>query len=106
MLFHGGPVARDGYIVVTLLRAGAAKPLRFTPVRDRLGTLALSAVPEDVAGAVDTMRVFVGYSAGAPASWRSSSTGARWWPAGTPPGRSSPSGPASCGSPCRRPAMT
>lgn len=61
VLFHGGPVARDGYIVVTLLRAGAAKPLRFTPVRDRLGTLALSAVPEDVAGTVDTMRVFVGY---------------------------------------------
>jgi putative transcriptional regulator len=61
MLFDGGPVARDGYIVVTLLRAGAAEPLRFTPVRDRLGTLALSAVPEDVTGEVDTMRVFVGY---------------------------------------------
>jgi putative transcriptional regulator len=61
MLFHGGPVARDGYIVVTLLRAGAPEPLRFTPIRDRLGTLALSAVPEDVTGSVDTMRVFVGY---------------------------------------------
>lgn len=60
-LFHGGPVARDGYIVVTLLRAGASQPLRFTPVRDRLGTMALSAAPEDVAGSVDAMRVFVGY---------------------------------------------
>ena len=61
MLFDGGPVARDGFIVVTLLRPGATRPLRFTPVRDRLGTLALSAVPEDVGGTVDTMRVFVGY---------------------------------------------
>ena len=61
MLFHGGPVARDGFIVVTLLRAGTPKPLRFTPIRDRLGTLALSPLPEDVAGTVDTMRVFVGY---------------------------------------------
>ena len=61
MLFYGGPVAQDGYIVVTLLRSGAAKPLRFTPVRDRLGTLALSALPEDVAAEVDVMRVFVGY---------------------------------------------
>jgi putative AlgH/UPF0301 family transcriptional regulator len=61
MLFHGGPVARDGYIVVTLLRSGAPEPLRFTPVRDRLGTMALSASPEDVSGTVDAMRVFVGY---------------------------------------------
>ncbi|BCJ54292.1 hypothetical protein Asp14428_57670 [Actinoplanes sp. NBRC 14428] len=61
MLFHGGPVAQDGYIVVTLLRAGAATPLRFTPVRDRLGTLHLSGNPEDVSDSVDVMRVFVGY---------------------------------------------
>jgi len=61
MLFHGGPVAQDGYIVVTLLRAGAPKPLRFTPVRERLGTLHLSGNPEDVTGSVDAMRVFVGY---------------------------------------------
>lgn len=61
ILFHGGPVAQDGYIVVTLLRAGAAKPLRFTSVRDRLGTMHLSGNPEDVADSVDEMRVFVGY---------------------------------------------
>ncbi|MEV4707254.1 YqgE/AlgH family protein [Actinoplanes sp. NPDC049316] len=66
MLFHGGPVAQDGYIVVTLLRAGAPKPLRFTPVRDRLGTLHLSGNPEDVTASVDAMRVFVGYL-----GWRS-----------------------------------
>jgi putative AlgH/UPF0301 family transcriptional regulator len=72
MLFHGGPVARDGFIVLTMLRPGAPRPLRFTPLRDRpgagphpvtdrLGTMALSATPEDVGHAVDTMRVFVGY---------------------------------------------
>ncbi|MFI5494787.1 YqgE/AlgH family protein [Actinoplanes sp. NPDC051859] len=61
MLFHGGPVAQDGYIVVTLLRAGAPKPLRFTPVRDRLGTMHLSGVPENVSASVDAMRVFRGY---------------------------------------------
>ncbi|MET8153061.1 YqgE/AlgH family protein [Actinoplanes sp. NPDC049668] len=60
-LFDGGPVARDGYIVVTLLRAGASQPLRFTAVRDRLGTMALSAAPADLTGSVDAMRVFVGY---------------------------------------------
>ncbi len=72
MLFAGGPVARDGFIVLTMLRPGARRPLRFTPlparpgrgpnpVTDRLGTMALSATPEDVGPAVDTMRVFVGY---------------------------------------------
>jgi len=71
MLFHGGPVARDGYIVLTMLRAGAAHPLRFTPLRqsvgddrtgdDRLGTIALSQLPEHLEDTVDTMRVFVGY---------------------------------------------
>jgi putative transcriptional regulator len=60
-LFDGGPVARDGYIVVTMLRRGAAKPVRFLPIRDRLGTVALSALPEDLDHAVHTMRVFVGY---------------------------------------------
>jgi putative AlgH/UPF0301 family transcriptional regulator len=72
MLFYGGPVARDGFIVLTMLRPGAPRPLRFTPLRDRpgqgphpvtdrLGTMALSAAPEDVGPVVDTMRVFVGY---------------------------------------------
>jgi putative transcriptional regulator len=60
-LFDGGPVARDGYIVVTMLRRGAAKPVRFLPIRDRLGTVALSMLPEDLDHAVHTMRVFVGY---------------------------------------------
>ncbi|MEV6629471.1 YqgE/AlgH family protein [Actinoplanes sp. NPDC051470] len=66
MLFHGGPVARDGYIVLTMLRSGAPHPLRFTPLRERdsderLGTMALSEAPDDLADTVDTMRVFVGY---------------------------------------------
>lgn len=61
MLFDGGPVARDGYIVVTVLRDDADRPLRYTPIRGQLGTLALSALPEDIDTAVDTMRVFVGY---------------------------------------------
>lgn len=62
MLFNGGPVARDGYIVLSQLRPGAGTPpVRFTPVRQELGTIALSALPEDLAGVVDAMRVFVGY---------------------------------------------
>jgi putative AlgH/UPF0301 family transcriptional regulator len=61
MLFDGGPLARDGYIVVAMLRSSAATPLRFTAVRDRLGTIALSPLPEELGAAVDGMRVFVGY---------------------------------------------
>jgi putative transcriptional regulator len=61
VLFDGGPVARDGYIVVTRLRSGVAPPLRFVPVRDRLGTLTLSALPEDIRPKVYELRVFVGY---------------------------------------------
>lgn len=60
-LFDGGPLARDGYIVVTMLRSNVTPPVRFTPVRDRLGTLALSADPEDVGPAVYGLRVFQGY---------------------------------------------
>jgi putative transcriptional regulator len=60
-LFDGGPVARDGYIVVTMLRRGATRPVRFLPIRDRLGTVALSPTPEDLDRSVQTMRVFVGY---------------------------------------------
>ncbi|MFG1602895.1 YqgE/AlgH family protein [Actinoplanes sp. NPDC049265] len=66
MLFNGGPVARDGYILLTMLRSGAPHPLRFTPLRERdaeerLGTIALSEAPDDLADTVATMRVFVGY---------------------------------------------
>ena len=60
-LFDGGPLARDGYVVVTMLRSNVPPPLRFTGVRDRLGTLALSADPEDIAPAVYGLRVFQGY---------------------------------------------
>jgi putative transcriptional regulator len=66
MLFDGGPLARDGYIVVAMLRSSATTPLRFIAVRDRLGTIALSPLPEDLGTAVDGMRVFVGYL-----GWRS-----------------------------------
>jgi len=60
-VFDGGPVARDGYITVALLRPSAPTPLRFTPIRDRLGTLALSSAPEDLTRVADGMRVFAGY---------------------------------------------
>jgi putative AlgH/UPF0301 family transcriptional regulator len=61
VLFDGGPVARDGYIVVARLHSGVPEPLRFTPVRDRLGTLALSGVPQDITPSVKGLRVFAGY---------------------------------------------
>jgi putative AlgH/UPF0301 family transcriptional regulator len=60
-LFDGGPVARDGYIVVAMLGRGAAPPLRFVPIRERLGTIAWSSLPESLENAVDHLRVFVGY---------------------------------------------
>ena len=44
-----------------LSRPFAPTPLRFTPIRDRLGTLALSSHPEDLSRVVDGMRVFAGY---------------------------------------------
>lgn len=59
--FHGGPVQPDEPIAVAMLRRGAIPPLRFTQVRGRLGTVALSADPDGVVPALAGLRVFTGY---------------------------------------------
>jgi putative transcriptional regulator len=57
----GGPIARDGFIAVGVLRPSAAVPLRFTPVRGRLGVISLATQPEAVRHAFTGVRIFSGY---------------------------------------------
>jgi putative transcriptional regulator len=65
VVFNGGPAQHEGYISLALLRRDTAAPLRFRPVTDRVGTLALS-VPAD--GAVERFRLFRGYLGWPPGS--------------------------------------
>jgi putative AlgH/UPF0301 family transcriptional regulator len=60
-LFDGGPVARDGYIALVLLRPQAGEPLRFTPVRGRLGSLPLTTAVDGVRDSIAQVRIFSGY---------------------------------------------
>ncbi|HWG98073.1 MAG TPA: YqgE/AlgH family protein [Pilimelia sp.] len=61
VVFHGGPVSTDAFIALALLRRTAPPPVRFAPVRDRLGTVALTAEPALVAPALARLRLFSGY---------------------------------------------
>jgi putative transcriptional regulator len=61
VVFNGGPVARDGFIALALLRPNTAAPLRFTPLRERLGTVSLSAQPETLRNVLTSVRIFSGY---------------------------------------------
>lgn len=63
---YGGPVARDGYIALSMMRPLATPPPRFTPIRDRLGVLSLAASPEEVRHTFAWIRVFSGYFGWAP----------------------------------------
>ena len=60
-IFDGGPVAKDGFIALVLLRAGAEAPLRFTAVRGRLGSLPLGTPLPQVRDSIADLRVFSGY---------------------------------------------
>jgi putative AlgH/UPF0301 family transcriptional regulator len=60
-LFDGGPVARDGFIALVLLRPHAEDPLRFTAVRGRLGSLPLTTPLPAVRDSIGDLRVFSGY---------------------------------------------
>lgn len=57
----GGPIARDGFIALALMRPGTRPPLRFTTVRGRLGVLSLSIEPETVQHTFAWVRLFSGY---------------------------------------------
>jgi putative transcriptional regulator len=59
VVFEGGPVPHEGYILLARLRDQSDAPLRFRPITDELGTLPLSASPSG--GALDGLRLFQGY---------------------------------------------
>jgi putative AlgH/UPF0301 family transcriptional regulator len=61
VVFDGGPVARDGYIAVAMLRRSANAPIRFSPLRGRLGTISLSSPPEGLNHTFTGVRIFSGY---------------------------------------------
>jgi putative AlgH/UPF0301 family transcriptional regulator len=59
-LFDGGPIAQDGYIALVRLRT-KDQPIRFTPVKDRLGSLQLTDPSSRSSAVVAEMRIFTGY---------------------------------------------
>lgn len=62
VLFDAGPLSRyEGFIAVARLRPDVEPPLRFSPVRDRLGVIPLSADPEPLAPVIAGLRLFSGY---------------------------------------------
>jgi putative AlgH/UPF0301 family transcriptional regulator len=64
VIFDGGPVSGrggDGFIAVAQLRHSAAAPVRFSPIRDRLGTIAPTSNLESMRLAVSGVRLFSGY---------------------------------------------
>ncbi|WP_432989006.1 YqgE/AlgH family protein [Dactylosporangium sp. CA-233914] len=62
VLFDAGPLSRyEGFIAVARLRPDVEPPLRFRPVRDRLGVIPLSADPQPLAPVIAGLRLFSGY---------------------------------------------
>jgi putative AlgH/UPF0301 family transcriptional regulator len=57
----GGPVARDGFIALAQLRPNSEPPLRFIPIRGRVGVLSLATPPESVQHTFAWIRVYSGY---------------------------------------------
>jgi putative AlgH/UPF0301 family transcriptional regulator len=57
----GGPVARDGFIALAQLRPNAEPPLRFVPIRGRVGVLSLATPPETLRHTFAWIRVYSGY---------------------------------------------
>jgi putative AlgH/UPF0301 family transcriptional regulator len=66
MVRSGGPVARDGFIALAQLRPGAEPPLRFVPIRGRVGVLSLATPPETLQHTFAWIRVYSGYFGWAP----------------------------------------
>jgi putative AlgH/UPF0301 family transcriptional regulator len=62
VIFDAGPLSRyEGFIAVARLRPDVEPPLRFRPVRERLGVIALSAEPEPLTPVIAGLRLFSGY---------------------------------------------
>jgi putative transcriptional regulator len=62
VLFHGGPVSREGALGVALLRDGDDVPVGFREVEGRLGLVDLDTPVELVTGSLAGMRIFAGYA--------------------------------------------
>ncbi|GAA0726327.1 YqgE/AlgH family protein [Dactylosporangium roseum] len=62
VVFDAGPLSRaEGFVAVARLRPDVEPPLRFRPVRERLGVIALSADPAPLAPVIAGLRLFSGY---------------------------------------------
>ncbi len=65
VVFVGGPVSPDA--VIALARSGEPEARDgWVPIVDGLGTVDLAREPSEVAGPIDSVRVFVGYAGWAP----------------------------------------
>ncbi len=59
-IYDGGPLARDGYIAVARLRPRASS-LRFSPLADRIGTIALATPAAELDRCASDLWIFAGY---------------------------------------------
>ena len=78
VVFSGGPVAPDA--VIGLARSGTgADPDAFVPVLGDLGTVDLTVDPFDIAGTIDRVRIFAGYSGWSAGQLESEIEGHAWF---------------------------
>lgn len=91
VVFQGGPVQLDSALGVAVIPGGAtgeSTPLGWRRVHGAIGLVDLEAPPELLASALGSLRIFAGYAAGGPGSWRTN-----WRRA---PGTSSSRSPVTC----------
>ena len=78
VVFVGGPVSPDA--AICLARSWPDEPLdSYEPLLDSLGTLDLSADPDEVAAGVQGVRVFVGYAGWGAGQLESEIAAGAWW---------------------------
>lgn len=86
VVFDGGPVNAGGLVAVALLRPGAQAPVGFRPIRDRLGTVALTADAAALRPALTGVRLFSGYLGWAPGQLEADLAAGRFVRADATPG--------------------
>lgn len=78
VVFVGGPVSPDA--AICLARSWPDELLEaYEPLMDSLGTLDLSADPDEVAAGVQGVRVFVGYAGWGPGQLEGEIAAGAWW---------------------------
>jgi putative transcriptional regulator len=82
VVFTGGPVRHEGYVLLVLLRGEATVPVRFRPVVGLLGTVPLSATPPEESMAL--ARLFRGYVGWGPGELEADLAGEVLVPTGAP----------------------